>query len=99
MRLHFRKFEFGAKGIGCHDQFHVVANDYVLMYNFSMGDFGTVVVKDFMIWVDDVDEVVVKFIPLGKSSYAFVNAIEVISAPKDLLEEWSYGKDIRRKRG
>ncbi|GJU62531.1 probable receptor-like protein kinase [Tanacetum coccineum] len=100
VRLHFHKFEFGVKGIGCHDQFHVVANDYVLLYNFStkkMGDFSTVV-KDFMIWVD-VDEIVIKFIPVGKSSYAFVNAIEVISAPDDLVQEFSYNKDDGRKHG
>ncbi|XP_076910388.1 putative receptor-like protein kinase At5g24010 [Bidens hawaiensis] len=89
VRIHFHKFDFNYVGPTCHDQFHVSANGYVLLYNFSLSKgfyTSTVVIKDFMIWVDQ-NEVEIRFIPADKTSFAFVNAIEVISAPKDLVSD------------
>lgn len=83
VRIHFRNFGFKNIGSVCHDQFHVSANGYVLLHNFSVLK-GNPRIKDFVILVDD-DELVIRFIPVDKTSFAFVNAIEVISAPKDLF--------------
>nr|XP_043627780.1 probable receptor-like protein kinase At5g24010 [Erigeron canadensis] len=87
VRIHFYKF----KNIGiistsdtCHDKFHVFANGYVLLHNYSLSNNGKSEIKDFLIWVSD-DEIVIRFIPVEKTSFAFVNAIEVISAPKDII--------------
>lgn len=85
VRIYFHRFNFKTTGNTCHDQFHVSANGYVLLHNFSASK-GNPKIKDFLLWIDD-DELVIRFIPVDKSSFAFVNAIEVISAPKDLIAE------------
>ncbi|TQD68955.1 hypothetical protein C1H46_045512 [Malus baccata] len=41
---------------------------------------------EFLIWVDSKN-LVIEFVPAKKSYFAFVNAIEVISAPKDLVAD------------
>lgn len=91
VRIHFHKFDFKSIGSTCDDQFHVSANGYVLLHNFSASN-GNAKIKDFLIWVDN-GELVIRFIPVDKSSFAFVNAIEVISAPKDLIAEESVSSD------
>ncbi|CAI9277979.1 unnamed protein product [Lactuca saligna] len=85
VRIHFHRFGFKNIGGTCHAQFHVSANGYVLLHNFAAPK-GNPIIKDFLIWVDD-DELVVRFMPADRSSFAFVNAIEVISAPKDLIPD------------
>lgn len=85
VRIHFHRFDFRNTGSTCHDQFHVSANGYVLLHNYSVPK-GNPKIKDFVISVDD-DELVIRFIPVDKSSFAFVNGIEVISAPKDLIPD------------
>ncbi|KAL4567053.1 hypothetical protein LXL04_022624 [Taraxacum kok-saghyz] len=85
VRIHFLRFGFKNIGGTCHDQFHVSANGYVLLHNFSAPK-GNPTIKDFLIWVDDA-ELVISFIPADTSSFAIVNAIEVISAPKDLIPD------------
>ncbi|KVH91119.1 probable receptor-like protein kinase At5g24010 [Cynara cardunculus var. scolymus] len=85
VRIHFQRFNFQNIGSVCHDQFHVSANGYVLLHNFSAPKRNPSI-KDFLISIDD-DELVIRFIPVDKSSFAFVNAIEVISAPKDLIPD------------
>ncbi|KAI3693394.1 hypothetical protein L6452_33229 [Arctium lappa] len=85
VRIHFRRFNFQNIGSVCHDQFHVSANGYVLLHNFSAPKRNPKI-KDFLISIDD-DELLIRFIPVDKSSFAFVNAIEVISAPKDLIPD------------
>ncbi|KAL1809416.1 hypothetical protein ACET3Z_026406 [Daucus carota] len=81
IRLHFgglnlNEFEGAVK-------FHVLVNGYVLLYDFTGGDVGNFVVKDYVVWVED-DKVVVSFVPATKS-VGFVSGIEVISAPEDLI--------------
>ncbi|KAD6453232.1 hypothetical protein R6Q59_014990 [Mikania micrantha] len=83
VRIHFYKSDFKNIGSTCHDQFHVSANGYVLLHNF-LAFKGNPRIKDFFILVDK-DELAIRFIPADKTSFAFVNAIEVISAPKDLI--------------
>ncbi|KAG9134087.1 hypothetical protein Leryth_004780 [Lithospermum erythrorhizon] len=84
VRLHFARFDFGECG---HFDvlFHVLANGFVLLSDFKGVQVGkSEIVKDFVIWVDS-DVLEIMFVPLEKSKLAFVNAIEVISAPKDLI--------------
>ncbi|XP_020877836.1 probable receptor-like protein kinase At5g24010 [Arabidopsis lyrata subsp. lyrata] len=88
VRLHFNRL-YSSK-IDLNDAlFHVTVNGHVVLRNFSgddkdsSSDFESRV-REFLIWVD-VGEVVIRFVPSKDSNFAFVNAIEVISAPKDLI--------------
>ncbi|KAF3441541.1 hypothetical protein FNV43_RR15455 [Rhamnella rubrinervis] len=83
VRLHFQtlnssKFDF------FNAQFHVLVNDHVVLSNFSGGNIVIPRVNDYLIWVSS-EKLVITFIPAKPSKFAFVNAIEVISAPKDLV--------------
>ncbi|PSS26315.1 Receptor-like protein kinase precursor [Actinidia chinensis var. chinensis] len=85
VRLHFHRFD--SSNFDFYDsQFHVLANGYVLLNNFTVVDTQNPRIKDYMIWVDS-EELVITFMPSKKSKFAFVNAIEVISAPKDLVAD------------
>lgn len=85
VRLHFNRLY--SSRIDLNDAlFHVTVNGHVVLRNFSgdsSSDFESRV-REFLIWVD-VGEVVIRFVPSKDSNFAFVNAIEVISAPKDLI--------------
>ncbi|KAM0009773.1 putative non-specific serine/threonine protein kinase [Helianthus debilis subsp. tardiflorus] len=76
VRIHFYKFDFMNIGTTCHDQFHVSANGYVLLHDYSVSK-GNPRIKDFLITVDE-DELVIRFIPVDQTSFAFVNAIESV---------------------
>ncbi|CAN4111552.1 unnamed protein product [Withania somnifera] len=68
-------------------KFHVLANGFVLFNSLSVEigeDFE--VVKDYVIVVDS-DVLVITFVPTENSNFAFVNAMEVISAPNDLIAD------------
>ncbi|PON97329.1 Malectin-like carbohydrate-binding domain containing protein [Trema orientale] len=84
VRLHFyslnsSKFDFS------NAQFHVVVDKYVVLSNFNGGlSVKAPLVKEYLIWVDS-DTLAIRFLPTESSKFAFVNAIEVISAPKDLV--------------
>ncbi|XP_019091327.1 PREDICTED: probable receptor-like protein kinase At5g24010 [Camelina sativa] len=94
VRLHFHRFN--SSRIDFSDaQFHVTVNGYVVLSNFSGHDddddddspaSSGPRVREFLIWVD-VGKVVIRFVPSKDSNFAFVNAIEVISAPKDLIAD------------
>lgn len=85
IRLHFQ--EFDSKIDFSDAQFHVLANGLLLLHNFSIGTFSqTPRVHDYMVWIDN-DELVITFTPSKKSKFAFINAIEVVSAPKDLVSD------------
>ncbi|XP_052194925.1 probable receptor-like protein kinase At5g24010 [Diospyros lotus] len=85
VRLHFRRFDSSNFEFS-DSQFHVSANGFVLLNNFTGMDTQTPKIKDYMIWVD-TDVLRITFTPSRKSKLAFVNAIEVISAPKDLIAD------------
>ncbi|KAL7002462.1 hypothetical protein U1Q18_003616 [Sarracenia purpurea var. burkii] len=85
VRLHFHPF-YSSKFNLYDSEFLVSANQYVLLNNFTVGKAQTLIIKDYMIWVD-TEELVITFTPSKKSKIAFVNAIEVISAPKDLVPD------------
>ncbi|KAF7154615.1 hypothetical protein RHSIM_Rhsim01G0164700 [Rhododendron simsii] len=85
VRLHFRPFD--SSNFNTYDsKFHVSVNGYLLLYNFTVGKSQAPIIKDYVIWVD-AEELVITFVPSEKSEIAFVNAIEVISAPKDLVAD------------
>ncbi|KAJ6679726.1 hypothetical protein OIU79_019456 [Salix purpurea] len=85
VRLHFHAFL--SSNLDLSDaQFHVLVNGYVALSNFSVGQVRDTVVKEYFIWADS-DKVVINFVPAKKGNYSFVNAIEVISAPKDLIAD------------
>lgn len=85
VRLHFHPFD--SSNFNTYEtQFHVLANGYLLLNNFTVGKSQTSMIKDYVIWVD-YEELVLTFVPSKKSEIAFVNAIEVISAPKDLVAD------------
>ncbi|XP_010426821.1 PREDICTED: probable receptor-like protein kinase At5g24010 [Camelina sativa] len=84
VRLHFNRLN--SSKINLDDAlFHVTVNGHVVLSNFS-GDESSRVVREFLIWVR-VGELVIRFVPSKDSNFAFVNAIEVISAPKDLIAD------------
>ncbi|KAG2331018.1 hypothetical protein Bca52824_002198 [Brassica carinata] len=86
VRLHFNRLTSSKIDLSDAD-FHVTVNGHVVLRNFNgNGDDSSSKVREFLIWVD-VREVVVRFVPSKDSKLAFVNAIEVISAPKDLIAD------------
>ncbi|GMP61378.1 hypothetical protein CsSME_00023870 [Camellia sinensis var. sinensis] len=85
VRIHFHRIDSSNFDL-CDSQFHVSANGYVLLNNFTVMNIQKPRIKDFMIWVDS-EELIVTFTPSKESKFAFVNAIEVISAPKDLIAD------------
>ena len=66
--------------------FHVSVNGFLVLSNFTGYDSENPRIKEYLIWVD-AEKVVIRFIPSTRSKFAFVNAIEVISAPKDLIAD------------
>ncbi|KAK9147427.1 hypothetical protein Scep_006184 [Stephania cephalantha] len=89
VRLHFFAFNSQNHDMG-NARFNVSVNGYPILSDFSVdrpksGEIGALVKEFFM----DVEggKVVVEFTPLGRSgiAFAFVNAIEAISAPDDLI--------------
>ncbi|XP_059634208.1 probable receptor-like protein kinase At5g24010 [Cornus florida] len=85
VRVHFHRFHSSNFEL-CRSQFHVLVNGYVLLNNFTVENTPNPIIKDYMIWVDS-EKLEIKFLPSKRSKIAFVNAIEVISAPKDLIAD------------
>ncbi|KAK4436276.1 putative receptor-like protein kinase [Sesamum alatum] len=80
VRLHFSPFSCGNYDLG-NGNFSVLANGVSLLSNFG-ADFS--VSKEFLFMVDRL-ELEILFFPTSDSTFAFVNAIEVFSAPKDFF--------------
>ncbi|GMJ06509.1 hypothetical protein like AT5G24010 [Hibiscus trionum] len=82
VRFHFSPFKAQNFNLASA-RFNVLANGFLLLRGFSAYN---LVLKEFMLKIDgEVLEIV--FSPLGNSGFAFVNAIEVFSAPKDFIIE------------
>uniref|UniRef100_A0A2P2QLD9 Uncharacterized protein MANES_06G151900 n=1 Tax=Rhizophora mucronata TaxID=61149 RepID=A0A2P2QLD9_RHIMU len=62
-------------------KFSVMVNGYLIMSGFST---QVVVLKEYLLNVDG-EVIDILFSPMGHSGFAFVNAIEVFSAPKDFV--------------
>lgn len=84
VRLHFHPFNSSKLDLG-QAQFHVLVDGYVVLSNLTRFE-GNPRVLEYLIWVD-AEKLVIVFVPTKDSKLAFVNAIEVISAPKDLVPE------------
>ncbi|KAB2002965.1 hypothetical protein ES319_D11G099800v1 [Gossypium barbadense] len=74
LRLHFHRFSSPQLNLA-DSKFHVLVNGLVALTNFSGG-------RSF-----NSEKVEITFLPAEKSKFAFVSAIVVISAPKDLILE------------
>ncbi|XP_073002328.1 probable receptor-like protein kinase At5g24010 [Typha latifolia] len=60
------------------------SNSFVLLSDFSVTNTNSPTIKEFFLWVDS-SSLEVKFSPSYPSSSAFVNAIELFTAPTELL--------------
>ncbi|XP_061361225.1 probable receptor-like protein kinase At5g24010 [Gastrolobium bilobum] len=88
VRLHFHAFDSSKLDLG-RAQFHVLVDGHVVLSNFSRlmsGAERNPRILEYLIWVD-AEKLVIVFVPGKDSKLAFVNAIEVISAPKDLVPD------------
>jgi len=83
VRLHFHRFSSSKFDLS-DAQFHVLADGYLLLNNFDALTKKNVEVREFILWVDS-DKLEISFIPSKKSKFGFASAIEVISAPTDLI--------------
>ncbi|XP_050238532.1 probable receptor-like protein kinase At5g24010 [Mercurialis annua] len=84
VRLHFNPFRSSNFDLK-NGRFHVLVNGYVVLSNFTVVNMvNNWIIKEYLIWVDS-DKVMIEFIPIKRGEFGFVNAIEVISAPKDLI--------------
>ncbi|KAL0317824.1 UNVERIFIED_CONTAM: putative receptor-like protein kinase [Sesamum angustifolium] len=80
VRLHFSPFSSGNYDLK-NGKFDVLANGISLLSNFGA---NSTVLKEFFLMVDK-EELEILFTPASDSSLAYVNAIEVFSAPKDFF--------------
>lgn len=83
VRLHFHRFNSSKFGLS-NAQFHVLADGYLLLNNFDALTMKNLEIREYILWVDS-DNLEISFIPSKKSKFGFISAIEVISAPKDLI--------------
>ncbi|XP_021748265.1 probable receptor-like protein kinase At5g24010 [Chenopodium quinoa] len=83
VRLHFHRFDSSKFDLS-DAQFHVLADGYLLLNEFSGLTMKSLEIREYILWVDS-NNLEILFKPLKKSKFGFVNAIEVISAPKDLI--------------
>nr|XP_043634830.1 probable receptor-like protein kinase At5g24010 isoform X2 [Erigeron canadensis] len=81
VRLHFSPFNSQNINLG-NSNFTVSVNGVSLLTNFRAG--LPLVVKEFILMLDKV-HFDITFDPLGNNGLAFINAIEVFSAPTDLI--------------
>lgn len=88
LRLHFLSFTARNHNLATA-RFNVSALDrFLLLSGFSVPNTQTPVIKEYLLWVD-TGELAITFIPesnSGASSLAFVNAIEVFTAPTNLID-------------
>ncbi|KAF2315280.1 hypothetical protein GH714_038682 [Hevea brasiliensis] len=85
VRLHFYPFVSSNLDLN-YAQFHVLVNGYVVLSNFTVANVATPLVKEYFIWVES-NKLVITFLPTRRNEFGFVNAIEVMSAPKDLIAD------------
>ncbi|ONK72890.1 uncharacterized protein A4U43_C04F24490 [Asparagus officinalis] len=89
LRLHFYPFSAQRYNLSSA-QFHVTASGFVLLKDFSFGTRGDSAalpqLKEYLVNLDS-GKFVLAFVPADCSSFAFVNAIEVVSAPEGLVAD------------
>ncbi|PIA34264.1 hypothetical protein AQUCO_03800093v1 [Aquilegia coerulea] len=89
VRLHF--FPFNSQNFNLSSAlFHVSINGYVLLSDFNglegENNRKNPILKEYFIWVED-SKLEIEFTPSEESNLGFVNAIEVFSAPDDLIAD------------
>ncbi|XP_022145547.1 probable receptor-like protein kinase At4g39110, partial [Momordica charantia] len=84
VRLHFLPVKTDAFDL-LQAKFSVTTEKYVLLHSFNINNASTYVLKEFLLNITD-PKLSIKFFPM-KNSAAFVNAIEVVSAPEDLISD------------
>ncbi|PSS34297.1 Receptor-like protein kinase precursor [Actinidia chinensis var. chinensis] len=87
VRLHFSPFNSGNHNLN-HANFSVLANGFSILSNYGVKH---TVIKEFIMVVNVVD-FEIEFVPMSLLGFAFVNAIEVFSAPDDLI--FDYGAKL-----
>ncbi|KAK9069271.1 hypothetical protein SSX86_013387 [Deinandra increscens subsp. villosa] len=80
VRLHFSPFNSPSFNLSSSN-FSVSANGVLILTNFRA---ELTLVKEFILMVDKI-HLDITFDPLGNTGFAFINAIEVFSAPVDLI--------------
>ncbi|KAI5428608.1 probable receptor-like protein kinase At5g24010 [Lathyrus oleraceus] len=88
VRFHFHAFNSSNLDLG-RAQFNILVDGYVVLSNFTRfvtDSERNPRVVEYLVWVDS-EKLVIVFVPSKDSELAFVNAIEVISAPTDLILE------------
>ena len=89
--LHFRAFN-SSSGNLLNARFHVCSGGFILLSNFSLPG-GNPVIKEYILKVkSDYLTITFTFTPADRSLMAFVNAIEVFSAPQDLISDLAWSK-------
>nr|XP_010933988.1 probable receptor-like protein kinase At5g24010 [Elaeis guineensis] len=89
LRLHFFSFTDQTNDLATA-RFNVFALDrFLLLSGFSVPNTQTPIIKEYLLWVD-TGELAITFVPdsnSSASSLAFVNAIEVFTAPPNLIDD------------
>ncbi|KAK1325491.1 putative receptor-like protein kinase [Acorus calamus] len=88
VRLHFYPISSSSPSLNpSAAKFHVSASGYLLLTDFVVPiDVEAPIVKEFLIKLEK-GRVLITFTPVCGRSFAFVNAIEVVSAPGDLIAD------------
>ncbi|KAK8950634.1 putative receptor-like protein kinase [Platanthera guangdongensis] len=85
LRLYFFPFTFN-QYVLTTASFAVSTQDFLLLSHFRLLNSSAAVFKEFLLNIT-TDFLTLTFTPLGSSSLAFVNAIELVSAPDDLIAD------------
>ncbi|XP_057966172.1 probable receptor-like protein kinase At4g39110 [Malania oleifera] len=84
IRLHFFPMKSDTFDLQ-HATFSVATESLVLLHNFNVNNSTQVVIKEYLVNVTKKN-FTLKFTPM-KNSHAFINAIEVVSAPDSLISD------------
>ncbi|PKA63274.1 Receptor-like protein kinase HERK 1 [Apostasia shenzhenica] len=87
IRLYFFPFRYQSYDL-TSATFTVSTQDFMLLTNFQAPNSSNAVFKEYSINITAAT-LTITFTPLGQSSLAFINAIEVLSVPDDLIGDFS----------
>ncbi|PUZ64177.1 hypothetical protein GQ55_3G122700 [Panicum hallii var. hallii] len=85
VRLHFFPFKYQTYDLTTAN-FKVSTQDVVLLNNFTASSSSSPVFREYSLNITR-DMLILTFVPLGNNTQAFINAIEVISVPDDLITD------------
>jgi hypothetical protein len=85
VRLHFFPFRYQTYDLTTAN-FKVSTQDVVLLDNFTASSGSLPVFREYSLNITR-DMLILTFVPLGNKTQAFINAIEVISVPDDLITD------------